>query len=120
MDSFFIYVTGFAVLLLIVCLIGVGLLMRFQSAKDTFPPTFNDCPDGWTNSSGTACTPPSTSTVVYSIPTGSGIINTDTTVSGVTKTTSVNFGTATECVKRKWANNNKIAWDGISNRTNCK
>ena len=111
MDSFFIYVTGFAVLLLIVCLTGVGLLMRFQSAKDAFPPNANNCPDGWTNTSGTLCTAPSGTTISGTAPAG-------ITYTG-TPTNTVDFGTSVICAKRKWANANNISWDGVSNYTQC-
>jgi hypothetical protein len=111
MDSFFIYVTAFAVLLLMVCLIGVGLLMRFQSAKDEFPPGANVCPDGWVNTSGTLCTAPAGITVSGTAPTG--------ITYNVSPATAVDFGTTTKCVQKKWANNNNISWDGVSNYTQC-
>lgn len=117
MDSFFIYVTIFAVLLLIVCLTGIGILMRYQNAGIAFPPFQNPCPDTWTKvGTGNACqTPVGSSGITGSAP--SGMVYSKSGTSAVFNV--VDFGTTQICAKKKWTSNYNIAWDGVSNYSLC-
>jgi hypothetical protein len=117
MDNFFIYVTIFAVLLLIICLTGVGILMRYQNAGIAFPPFQNPCPDGWVPSGTAGCKNPANtgfSGITGTAPSGMTYIKDGSTVFNV-----VDFGSTSICDKKKWSNNYNIAWDGVSNYSLC-
>ena len=47
MDNFYLIVTIVALGILIVCLSGIAILMRFQNSGDIFPPSVGPCPDFW-------------------------------------------------------------------------
>lgn len=108
MDSFYWIVVAIAVVLLILCLTGVGILMGYQNANLTFPPSQNTCPDGW-SSVGSICTVPEGVTV-------QGI----TAAQGFNQANgTVDFSSWNICDKKKWANMYNINWDGVSNYTKC-
>jgi hypothetical protein len=59
MDNFYLIVTIVALGILIVCLSGIAILMRFQNSGDIFPPSVGSCPDYWNASAdGKYCTIP--------------------------------------------------------------
>jgi len=100
-----------AVLLLILCLTGVGILMGYQNANLVFPPSQNTCPDGWM-ATGKVCTAPD----------GFNIQGIDPSQGFNQSTRSVDFGNAAwtnVCDKKKWANKYGVDWDGVSNYTKC-
>jgi len=110
MDQFYLIVVAIAVVLLILCLTGVGILMGYQNANLTFPPSQNTCPDGWT-ATGSTCTAPTGTTI-------QGV----TPAQGYTQPDKIDFGNAywaNTCDKKKWANMYNINWDGVSNYTKC-
>lgn len=104
-------VVAMAVVLLILCLTGVGILMGYQNANLTFPPSQNTCPDGWT-AIGNVCKAPASFTI-QGVESSQGYSQTDN---------SVDFSNAhwtNICDKKKWANKFNINWDGVSNYTKC-
>jgi hypothetical protein len=114
MDSFYLIVVAIAVFILILCLTGVGILMGYQNANLTFPPSANTCPDGWT-SVGTTCTAPDKpdDDSQYSIV---GV----SAAQGFKAPNQIDMSKWTDkCEKKKWANMYNINWDGISNYTKC-
>ena len=115
MDSFYLIVVAIAVFILILCLTGVGILMGYQNANLTFPPTASNCPDGWT-SIGTTCTAPEKADgSMYSIPGLTASQGWDQK-----QPNKINMSKWTDkCDKKKWANKHSINWDGISNYTKC-
>ena len=97
MEPFYKYALLIAVVFLIVCLIGIGILMQFQNAGTKFPLHPNVCPDKWTISAdGSSCTSPE--------------INSSTIE--LSKYPNI-------CDKYKWAKDNNINWDGVSNYNKC-
>jgi hypothetical protein len=112
MDSFYLIVVAIAVFLLILCLTGVGILMGYQDANLTFPPSQNACPDGWT-AVGSTCSPPEGVTI-------QGLTNGQQGYDQPNGTIDFsNAHWADICTKKKWANMYNINWDGISNYTKC-
>ena len=113
MDSFYMIVVLIAVILLILCLTGVGILMGYQDANLVFPPKANNCPDGWT-AVGQICTIP---TAFASSTTGL------TAAQGYDQAKqTIDFSKdhwANICDKKKWANKYNINWDGVSNYNKC-
>ena len=114
MDSFYLIVVAIAVFILILCLTGVGILMGYQNANLTFPPSANTCPDGWT-ATGTTCAPPTddkgNSVSILGVTAAQGYDQ---------KFNKIYMSKWTDkCEKKKWANMYGINWDGISNYTKC-
>jgi len=112
MDYFYTTVVIIAVILLILCLIAVGIMLQKQDEDKPFPTQNNPCPDGWGINANGNCILPN---------------------SGLNTTTSDNMvdiwekvdsdykikDSASICDKKKWANNNVIIWDGVSNYNQC-
>ena len=135
MPSFYLIAVIIAVVLLILCLTGVGILMKYQNAGQVFPPAAQVCPDGWTIDVSTCGvkigTTPNNGRLgsikysdlsanspyqlnSYSLPANYLISSTigDADI-------SVNFTLPakiwTTCQQKNWANKYGIEWDGISN-----
>ena len=113
MDSFYMIVVAMAVVLLILCLTGVGILMGYQNVNIVFPPTANTCPDGWNTIGASICKPPE----------GVPIQGLQNGQNGYDQPKgTVDFSNAfwsDICAKKKWAKMYNINWDGVSNYTNC-
>jgi len=101
MERFYKIALLIAIIFLIFCLIGIGILMQYQNAGMKFPIHTNICPDFWINSNdGLTCT---------SINTNKGKSDGSLLLS-----TKPNI-----CDKQKWAKDNGINWDGVSNYNGC-
>ena len=103
MERFYKIALIVAILFLIVCLIGIGILMQYQNAGMKFPIHPNACPDFWNSTDGTTCTPDSKGT------------NKGTFTNPSISLTSY----STICDKYKWAKQYKVNWDGVSNYNGC-
>jgi hypothetical protein len=104
MEPFYKYALIVAVIFLILCLIGIGILMQFQNAGTKFPLHPNVCPDRWiTPDNGLSCTKPA-----------SGQPNAGNATSDITLSAYPNI-----CDKYKWAKENNVNWDGVSNYNKC-
>ena len=136
MPSFYLIAVIVAVVFLILCLTGVGILMKYQNAGQKFPPAAQPCPDGWKVEPDGSCSAKITSDnlstgklhlftgadlsrnspyfVSYTFP--SGYLNTST-LNNVD--ISINFtkkdATWTTCQEKTWANKYNIQWDGVTN-----
>lgn len=99
MEPFYKYALIIAVVFLIVCLIGIGILMQFQNAGTKFPLHPNMCPDKWTISSdGKTC---------------------NLMANGVASK-SISLSTYPSiCEKYNWAKKQNVNWDGVSNYNGC-
>jgi len=104
MEPFYKYALIVAVIFLILCLIGIGILMQFQNAGTKFPLHPNVCPDRWEISAdGLTCAKPSL-----------GQPNEGNATADITLSTYPNI-----CDKYKWAKENNVNWDGVSNYNKC-
>ena len=105
MEPFYKYALLIAVVFLILCLIGIGILMQFQNAGTKFPLHPNVCPDRWnTTDNGVSCTKPAA---------GQPNVGKSTTTD-ITLSLYPNI-----CDKYKWAKDNTVNWDGVSNYNKC-
>jgi hypothetical protein len=105
MEKFYKIATLIGIIFLILCLIGIGILMQYQNAGMKFPIHPNICPDFWTGSDdGTKCDNSSKKNI-------GNLKNENNTL---TLSTYPNI-----CDKYKWATDNKINWDGVSNYNGC-
>lgn len=106
MEPFYKYGLLIAVVFLIVCLIGIGILMQFQNSGMKFPLHPNVCPDTWTTTGEGAtlkCIKHATSNQGISTTPAEFILSTYPSI----------------CEKKKWAKTNTVNWDGVSNYNGC-
>ena len=137
--DFYTIVLIVAIILLIAVLTGLSLMLKKVGTTTAFPPTSNTCPDGWssaTDSSGNiTCTSGTTnkpsrydvdSTYSKNSPgyinwyySTTGNFNGGVTASSTDTTTgslTINKGIVKNiCDQQRWANANKIIWDGVTN-----
>ena len=125
MDLFKVIVIVVALLLLIVILTTVGILINTSNhASTVYPPTQNQCPDGWLTDGSSNCIIPANINL--------GSLTNYSNISGYFKNSAtnaeeINFsddgwtgnGRTTQCNKRLWANTHGIVWDTISNYNQC-
>lgn len=104
MERFHIITLLVATVTLIILLTISGILLHNDKRSQKFPPTHKKCPDGWTHNGND----PGTCTFV------DGGVNqgTDTDVTEYTLDKD-------PCVNRKWANTNKVYWDGLTTYNGC-
>jgi len=118
MDSFYTTVVIIAVILLILCLIAVGIMLQKQGEDKPFPAQNNPCPDGWgVNEKGNCILPTNdvnttTASKLVTAKTDNDIWEKDGSAYKIKDSASI-------CDKKKWANDNVIIWDGISNYNQC-
>ena len=127
-DKFYLIVIGVATVIFILCLTGVGLMMRKRNQKTVFPPTANTCPDGWAVS-GTDCTIPADNSTNMGNPakTQSVLLSKiqayESSASGTSMSSDpTQWKSSTRagvCAQSQWANQYGISWDGVSNYNSC-
>jgi len=123
MNSFNMIVMTVAVVFLILILSAVGIIMLFtKNNNQIYPPTSSKCPDYWTlEAGGVTCT--SSGTNNGTITTGGpGPTITGTSPAFSFKTADSAFtknGMTQTCGQKRWANMNKVEWDGVSNYNKC-
>jgi hypothetical protein len=105
MERFYKIAILISIIFLILCLIGIGILMQYQNAGMKFPIHPNVCPDFWTGSEDGKTCSNQTNTNIGKLTAGNNNITLSTY--------------STICDKYKWATNNKINWDGVSNYNGC-
>ena len=127
MELFHKVVLGFAIVILILILVSLGLLLDEQQKSKVYPPTALNCPDYWIEevndqTKRTECK------INTNLKTNTGRLKNE---DGEIETLSYDFkdynaewrkdyrGLSDTCAKRKWARDNDILWDGISNYNSC-
>lgn len=114
--NFFSIASIIALVILIICLIGIGILMQYQNAGMKFPLHPNKCPDLWTLSSdGTTCTSnggKNTGSIDSNNPVGFGKSGTNYTISPLSSSKAT-------CDKYLLTRKNNVNWDGVSNYNGC-
>jgi hypothetical protein len=149
METFHITVLSIAAILLILLLTFIGILMSHKGSSQVFPVERNDCPDFWEvyidpESNGSS---KSARTGKCIIPSAKSKLNCGNIYSGellnrdIAADSSITpgFNSVTQddnsivnfidfndkgwaggiCVKRTWARNQQIEWDGVSNYNSC-
>jgi hypothetical protein len=122
MDTFYLIVLGVASLILILLLAFMGWTISNANKTTKYPAISLSCPDNWTPDTVTpgVCNAPGTGKYNHlaTIPTNTpGYVDSD----------SINFsndmwsgsGLNPTCSKKKWAFDNKIAWDSVTNAAFC-
>ena len=131
-DSFYLIILSVALFILIAVLGFMGWMLSHQKDQIDFPNITTTCPDFWEIDSNGYCKQPSISTSFNYGSSNSlaNYIKTGTTtpvnVPGKTDDTSFNskaseWGSGKEavCNKKKWANDNTIKWDTVTNVNFC-
>lgn len=133
METFYWVVLAIATVLLILFFAGMAILMKKTSTGDIFPMTdgdkWNTCPDAWTISGGNCIVGNSNGNIygesAYKITTPIPIeLNTKLGSSFIPITyystgNIFNFGNASLCQKKAWADDFQIKWDGVTNYNKC-
>jgi len=123
METFYLIVLSVAIILLIVILAYIGIYGMNDKSKSAFPPVKYDCPDHWQKNDNNECVIP------ISEPNMGAFDNGDPSpdIPGVNgDTTAINFedpgwsaNGSSRCSHKKWANDNSIVWDTVSNYNQC-
>lgn len=133
-DNFYLIVLSIAIIVLIIALGFMGWMLSHQKDQIKFPNIQTTCPDYWTVSDNGLCKQPESTHFNYGkdanvLTTGYVKIRTRNAGGAVPgKATDNSFdsrnpgwgnGKGGTCDKRKWANDNKIRWDTITNVNYC-
>ena len=124
METFYLIVLGVASIILILLLAFMGWTISNANKTTKYPKITTTCPDNWT--------PDTVTPGVCNAP-GAGKYNYPTTAytaqntPGYVSASSVNFsdsswsgsGLNPTCAKKKWANDNTITWDSVTNAAYC-
>ena len=93
------------VVILLVLLTWIGITMSGAKTQQLFPSTQNLCPDGWTSDGNGFCTQPTSTISPNRLPSSA----TGNTIPDILN------ATGGVCGAQRWASQNKITWDGVSN-----
>jgi len=130
MEAFYLIVLGVATVILILILTFIGIMMQSQNKGQVWPPVANTCPDKWAVDGSGNCSIPINGEAGYSNM-GSTSGSTPSSISTSLSAYVVNEkldpkhsawaakGASTVCAQKKWAQDNGIVWDGISNYNSC-
>ena len=113
MERFYKIALIIAVVFLILCLIGMGIILQYQNAGMKFPIHSNACPDLW-DLSGNRCHVPKESVSDPSRNMGNITWSPDLSYSYAQMGGKDNI-----CGQYKWATTHGINWDGVSNYNSC-
>ena len=136
MEQFYVIVITIAIVLLILALTYIGVfLIGDDTAKVTFPPHSNQCPDYWEVNGdgsceiqknginlGTATSPAGFEKLKNTGTVESPIMQRDDAYTGIQTNdtnTDISFENRTICEKKQWANDFGVAWDGVTNYNKC-
>ena len=139
METFHIIVLAVATIALVLILIFIGILLSKGNTNLAYPPNYGVCPDYWEidkntnrciipkysdnavnfgNIYGSDPVPPEPQLQDAVIQTpGYGYDISDNIITHYIDFSNNSW--ASVCDKKKWANENDIVWDGVSNYNNC-
>jgi hypothetical protein len=128
MDTFQITVLIIAAVLLILIFTTIGILTKYGTVQDVYPPVANNCPDYWIVDNG-HCKFPSRGNPnnINGTLTGnaesSGIYtpgySSDGNYVDFSDSNWGSLGKSALCAQKDWATTNNISWDGVSNYNSC-
>jgi len=125
MDSFHYSVLGIALVMLIIMFIIVGVMLSRNKVSIIYPPYANDCPNYWSMNSDGKCVLTEGGINTPIAPTTSSPSSSPAPALPGFSNGSVDFknqgwgtykgATSAICAKKKWAVDNGVLWDGVSN-----
>ena len=128
METFYLVVLSVAIILLIIILAYIGVYGMNEKSKSAFPPVKYDCPDYWQTNGDGECVIPTSGPNMGAFNNIADLIPTIQNIPGIDpiNTDTINFEHAgwsasgsSRCAQKKWANDNGIVWDTVSNYNQC-
>lgn len=129
-DSFYLIILSVATFILILVLGFMGWMLSHQKDEIIFPQVTISCPDFWTLSENNKCLQPDSgkfnsgdanSLTQYKAIGSATNIDVPGKIDGGFNSSDAGWGTgkSATCNKRKWANDNGIIWDSVTNVNFC-
>jgi hypothetical protein len=115
MEMFYLITLSVAIVALIITLTLAGIALQYDSKQQKFPPSHDECPTDWTVDQATGKCRDSTGE--YTTPATADWRNSDLESKGSRGDHDVRE--VDICVKKAWANTNKVYWDGITTYNGC-
>lgn len=127
METFYLVVLSVAIILLIIILAYIGIYGMNEKSKSAFPPVKYDCPDYWQKNEYGECVIPTSGPNMGAFNNKGDLIPTIQNIPGINyNNDAINFEDAgwsasgsSRCAQKKWANDNGIVWDTVSNYNQC-
>lgn len=127
METFYLIVLSVAIILLIIILAYIGVYGMNEKSKSAFPPVKYDCPDYWQKNEYGECLIPTSGPNMGAFNNTSDLIPTQQNIPGInTSNNAIDFEStawsasgSSRCAHKKWANDNGIVWDTVSNYNQC-
>ena len=128
METFYLIVLSVAIILLIIILAYIGVYGMNEKSKSAFPPVKYDCPDYWQKNGDGECVIPTSGPNMGTLdPNFIGDAPNKSEIIGINSNEdAINFEDPTwsasgssRCAQKKWANDNGIVWDTVSNYNQC-
>lgn len=121
MNPFNMIVMTVAVVFLILILSAVAIIMLYtKNNNQIYPPTSSTCPDYWKlGADGVTCT---SSGINHGSVTAAGPVQSagnNTFKLNISDSSFTQRGMTKTCGQKRWANMNKVEWDGVSNYNKC-
>lgn len=112
MASFQSIIVVFAIILLIICLIFIGIALVESKNSSQWPPIVGECPDYWIDTSGNGANCVNVRKL-GTCKNGNGVSPNNSSMA-MNFTVSPYTGSGGTCAKYTWANRCGITWDGIT------
>ena len=128
METFYLIVLSVAIILLIIILAYIGVYGMNEKSKSAFPPVKYDCPDYWQKNEDGKCVIPTSGPNMGAFNNKSDLIPTISDIPGIDpdNNDAIDFedpgwsaSGSSRCAQKKWAIDNSIVWDTVSNYNQC-
>lgn len=127
METFYLIVLSVAIILLIIILAYIGVYGMNEKSKSAFPPVKYDCPDYWQKNEEGKCVIPTSGPNMgafnggdFSLPPGINNNNNNNNIDAIDfEDPAWSASGSSRCAQKKWANDNGIVWDTVSNYNQC-
>jgi len=127
METFYLIVLSVAIILLIIILAYIGVYGMNEKSKSAFPPVKYDCPDYWQKNEDGECVIPTSGPNMGAFNGGDTTPANKSDIPGINSNDdAINFEHAgwsasgsSRCSQKKWAIDNSIVWDTVSNYNQC-
>ena len=127
METFYLIVLSVAIILLIIILAYIGIYGMNEKSKSAFPPVKYDCPDYWQKNEKGECVIPTSGPNMGAFNNKGDLTPIKEDIPGINENKdAIDFENAgwsasgsSRCAQKKWAIDNSIVWDTVSNYNQC-
>lgn len=128
METFYLIVLAIAIILLIIILAYIGIYGMKSNNISAYPPVKYDCPDYWEKNDNDACViPTEEGSPNMGAFDGGDLTPRKSDIIGIDSSElAIDFNDAgwsargsSRCSQKKWAIDNNIVWDTVSNYNQC-